>query len=214
MIRKKILFIILIPTFVTIIAVVTSIFLITPIYEATSTLYIINQKSVLEEPVNYEEILTNQQLVKDYRELIKSKLITKTVLEELNIQDISPAELSNRITVSSKNDTRVLQIKVVDTIPVRCMELSNKICEVFIKKATDLAKINNVSVIDAGEIPIRPVRPKPLLYSGLSLLISLIATIGILYLLELINETIKTSEDIETYLGLSVLGTIPSFNLK
>ncbi|WP_010251208.1 YveK family protein [Acetivibrio cellulolyticus] len=213
MIKKKLIFIILIPIFMSTIASFASAFLITPSYIASSTLYIINQ-NVLGSEVTYEEMLTNQQLVNDYRELIKSKLIIKTVLEELNIRDITPAALSRKITVSSKNDTRVLEIKVEDIYPTRCMEISNKICEIFIKKSSDLTKTYNVSIVDPAEIPTSPVKPKPLVYTVLTFLISILITLVIFYILEIINETIKTSEDIETYLGLNVLGTIPSFNIK
>ena len=214
MVKKRLASIILIPLLASTLAAVLSAFFMTPIYEASSTLYIVNQNTNSTGELTYEEMLTNQQLVKDYRELIKSKLIIKKVLEELKIQDINTVELTKRITISSKNDTRVLEIKVEDKYPVRCMELSNKICEVFIEKATDLAKIDNVSVVDTAEVPDTPVKPQPLLYTAAALFLSLMVTIGIFYLLELINETIKTSEDIETYLGLNVLGTIPSFNIK
>jgi len=67
--------------------------------------------------VTYNELLKNQQLVKDYRELIKSKLIVKTALEELEITDMSPERLAANITVDSKNDTRILEVKVRDTSP-------------------------------------------------------------------------------------------------
>lgn len=214
MLRKKLVFIVLIPILVSIMAAVISTSFITPVYEASSTLYIINQKIDSQSNVTYDEMLTSQQLVKDYRELIKSKLIIKTVLEELKIQDITPAELSDKITIGSKNDTRVLEVKVENKNPVKCMELANKISEIFIKEAPKLAKINNISIVDTAELPTKPVKPKPLLYTLLTLLISLLAVIGVFYLLELINETINTSEDIETYLELSVLGTIPSFNIK
>lgn len=167
MIKKKLIFIILIPIFMSTIASFASAFLITPSYIASSTLYIINQ-NVLGSEVTYEEMLTNQQLVNDYRELIKSKLIIKTVLEELNIRDITPAALSRKITVSSKNDTRVLEIKVEDIYPTRCMEISNKICEIFIKKSSDLTKTYNVSIVDPAEIPTSPVKPKPLVYTVLT----------------------------------------------
>lgn len=214
MLRKKLLFIVLIPILVSIIAAVISTLFITPVYEASSTLYILNQKIDPQGDITYDEMLTSQQLVKDYRELINSKLVMKTVLEELKIKDITPAELSDKISVKSKNDTRVLEIKVEDIYPVRCMELSNKVCTVFIDKSPSLTKTYNISIVDTAEIPTIPVKPKPLLYTLLALLISLLVVIGIFYLLELINETINTSEDIETYLELSVLGTIPSFKIK
>jgi capsular polysaccharide biosynthesis protein len=214
MLRKKLVLIIVIPILVSIITAFISTLFITPVYEASSTLYIINQKLDNQSDVTYDELLTSQQLVKDYRELINSKLIMKTVLEDLNIHDITPASLSKKITVKSKNDTRVLEIKVKDTNPVRCMELSNKICTVFINKSPNLTKTYNISVVDTAEIPAKPVKPKPIRYTLVALLASLIAVIGIFYLLEIINETINTSEDIETYLELSVLGTMPSFNIK
>ncbi len=214
LLRKKLIFIILIPIIVSVIAYVMSTLLITPTYEASATLYVTNQKTKSEADLTYDEMLTNQQLVKDYKELIKSKLVLKTVIEELGIQDITPAALSSKVSVNLKNNTRVLEIKVEDKDPLKCMEVSNKICEVFIKLSTDISKSNNINIIDTAEIPIKPIKPKPVLYMLLSLFLSTFATIGIFYLLELLNETIKTSEDIETYLGLSVLGTIPSFNLK
>ncbi len=213
-IRKKIVFIVLISILVSVIAAFGSVFFISPVYEASSTLYIISQKTASEGDVTYNDLLTNQQLVKDYRELIKSKLIVRTALDEMKITDITPSQLANKITVSSKNDTRVLEIKVEDTYPVRSAELSNKICEVFISEAKSLAKIDNVSIVDTAVIPQTPIKPQPALYTVIAFLISLVATAGMFYLLEIINETIKTSEDIETYLELNVLGTIPSFNIK
>jgi capsular polysaccharide biosynthesis protein len=214
MIKRKIVFIILIPIVVSIITVLVSVAFIAPVYEASTTLYIISQNAASEEDVTYNELLKNQQLVKDYRELIKSKLIVKTTLEELNITDISPEQLAKNITVTSKNDTRVLEVKVRDTSPERSKELSNKVCEVFVKEAISITKIANVSVVDPAEVPRSPVKPKPLLYTLIAFLISLCAAVGAFYLFEILNETIKTSEDIGTYLELNVLGTIPTFNIK
>jgi len=103
---------------------------------------------------------------------------------------------------------------VQDRLPERSMQLSNKICEVFVNKAKNITKIANVSVIDAAEVPKTPVKPKPWLYTLIAFLISLFAAIGAFYLYEILNETINTSEDIGTYLELNVLGTIPSFDIK
>lgn len=110
------------------------------------------------------EILSNEHLVKDYRELIKSKLITKAVIEELNLKDITPAALSSKTAVESKNNSRVLEIKVKDIDPVRAKELANTICQVFINKYEDLTKINNISIVDVAEVQNSPIEPKPSLY--------------------------------------------------
>ncbi|CDG37116.1 lipopolysaccharide biosynthesis protein [Acetivibrio thermocellus BC1] len=214
MVRKKLMFIILIPIIAAFIIGLASVLFIPPVYEASTTLYIINQNAVSEEDVTYNELLKNQQLVKDYRELIKSKLIVKTALEELEITDMSPERLAANITVDSKNDTRILKVKVRDTSPERSMQLSNKICEVFVRESVNITKTANVSIVDAAEVPKGPVEPKPMFYALVAFLVSLCATIGAFYLFELLNETIKNSEDVATYLELNVLGTIPLFNIK
>lgn len=211
LIRHRLLFLICIPVIMAVITALICTTFIQPVYEASSTLYIVNKKSLSEELITYEEILANQDLVKDYRELIKSKFITTTVINELKIIDISPNQLSDRITVNSKNDTRVLEIKITDHDPQRAKNITNTVCTIFIKKAPTLINQHNIQVVDEATKPTSPILPKTLQNTILSFLISLLCVFGIFYLLEIVNETIKTSEDIENYLGLKVLGTIPSF---
>ena len=213
-IQKRLIFIICIPILASATAAFISTSVIKPVYEASSTIYIMGQNVNSENMVTYYEILKNQQLVKDYRELIKSKLIAKTALDELQITNISPYVLSKRIFVTSKNATRLLVIKVQDTDPVRAKELSNKICHILIDKSIELLKTNNVSIVDTAEIPQTSVKPIPALYTAIAFLLSTLSVLGIVFLLEYWNDKIKTSEDIEKYLELNVLGIIPLFDVE
>lgn len=213
MLRKKLILIVIIPILASFLTAMVSSFYLTPVYQASSTLYIVNQ-DLEADLLSYDKILANEHLVKDYSELMKSKLITKIVIEELGIKDITPAKLSNSITVTSKNDSKVLLITVKDISPVRAKDLTNKICEVFINKSQQLMKVNNINIVDEAEVENKPIYPKPLFYTTLAFILSISATIGFIYILEMINETIKSTEDIEAYLGLNVLGTIPSFKIK
>lgn len=213
-IKRRILLILLISSVCTIIASIVSFFILTPLYEASATLYVIKQKTDSEKDVTYEELMTNQKLVKDYREIIKSKLITNTVIEELDLQHTTSLQLSNSISVKSINDTSVLEITVIDANPERAQKLTNKICQVFIDKAAALLNINNISIVDVAELPTAPISPNPFRIISLTFMISFIISFGLFYFLELVNETIKSSEDIESILGLNVLGTIPLFNMK
>ena len=212
-IQKRLGLIICVTVLATVLTAVISTNIMKTVYEVSSTLYIINQKSNSEKLMSYEDVLTNQQLVKDYRELIKSKLVTKAVIEDLQIRDLTPETLSQRITVKSKNETRVLEISVQDGDPVRAKELSDKISQVLIKKTAELLMTNNIVVVDSAEIPIEPVKPKPFMYTVIVFFISIMAAAGIIILVEYLNDTIKTSEDIETLMEVNVLGTIPKFNI-
>lgn len=205
---KRIKFIIAVPLLVSFITLIASLTLIEPVYKTTTTLYIIN-KSEAQKSINYEDILTNQQLVKDYRELIKSRNVTKAALEDLNIKDLSHDQLAKKISVSLKTDTRVLQISVEDKNPKKAMDLTNKVSEKFIEKSVSLMSVDNINVVDTAELPKIPEKPKPLTYTVLALFLSLILTLGAIYFLEYFNDRIKSKEDIEEYLSISVLGTIP-----
>lgn len=69
---------------------------------------------------------------------------------------------------------------------------------------------NNVSVVDHATPPGSPSRPKPLLNIGIAALLGLIFGVLTAMLLELLDESIQTPEDIETKLGLPLLGAIPT----
>lgn len=215
MMQKRIVFIIVVPILAAIGAAVVSCNFMTPLYEASSSVYIVNQNdNVSGELLTYQELLTNQQLVSDYRELIRSKMITKEVIGQLKINDISPSKLISRITVNSKNDTRVLVIRVIDTDPVRAKNLADKIGQVLEEKSGEYVKANNVKIVDEAEVPTSPIKPRPLVNTAIAFLLGLFSTVGLIVFIEYINDTIKTREDVETIMGINVLGTIPLFNIK
>ncbi len=208
MLLKKIKFIIIIPIVIAIITYVVSITVLEPVYQSYTTLYVIN-KPEADKPINYNDLLTNQQLVKDYRELIESKTVTRSVLDELGIKNMSADDLASKISVKLKSDTRVLQIVVSDRNPYRARDLANKTSEKFIEKSVELMSVENINIVDKAELPLKPAKPKPIVNSILAVMISLVLTTGIIYLIEYFNDTIKSKEDIEEYLSLSVLSTIP-----
>jgi capsular polysaccharide biosynthesis protein len=185
-----------------------------PVYEARCTLYIIDKNTNQDSSITYENIIVNEQLVKDYRELVKSKSVTREVISELKILDLTPQSLADKIDVSSKNDTRVLEIKVADYNPDRAKKIADKVSDIFIKKIADLMNTDNVNIIDYAEVPENPVNSN-LAYSALKcLFICLPLLAGIVILIESANNTIGTIEDVEHYLKLEVLGVIPTLNIK
>ena len=91
------------------------------------------------------------------------------------------------------------------------MVIANKVAEVFKQKVVELMDVENVQVIDRAEVPISPVKPKKELNIAIATFIGLMTGLGIIFLIEYLDNTIKTPEDIEKHLGLPVIGTIPVF---
>jgi Capsular polysaccharide biosynthesis protein len=213
-IKKRIWFIVCIPLLITLIVTIINIIVTNPVYESSAKIYVTYERNSVNDKLTYEELMTNEKLVKDFTELIKSEIITKEVIREMNVKNMSPVALSNKITVEAINDTSIMIIKVRDVDPIRTKQLTDKICEVFMNKAKVLFQLQNISVIDTAKVPGSPINSNPIRLIILSYILSFFVTYGFFYFFELINETIKTSEDIENILELNVLGTIPLFNIK
>lgn len=214
MIYKKLWLVIALPLAVALATAYISYFVLDRIYESNTTLYVINKKADDQSMITSNDLLVGQQLVKDYRELIKSRTVTAAVINELQLNGMSSEHLAEKISVGSKNDTRIIEIKVQDIDPQRAARIADKVGDVFISKVIDLMKVENVSVVDRAQTSSTPIQPRPLMNVIIALLAGLMAAVGIIFLFEYLDDTIKTSEDVEKYLGLTVLGTIPVFDIK
>ena len=189
-----------------------NLYVIQPAYESSITLYVMNKD--LDSRLAYDGFLASQQLINDCRELIKSKSLTRAVIEQLNIVDLNEGELAERITVNLKNDTRLMEIKVRDTDNERAMEIVNKISVLFQQKINDLMKLEILDVVDEAEIPLEPISPKPVVNTIIAFLVALFLTICAVFMMEYLDDTLKNSEEVEKLLGLKVIGIIPSLDLK
>ena len=185
-----------------------------PVYQANTTLFVINKNLNPQSADAYNEIMVGQQLVKDYRELIRSRTVTSTVIDELKLKYMTPEALASKILVGAKNDTRIIQISVIDTQPELARNLSEKVAEVFMKKVVELFKVDNVNIIDRAQTPAAPIPDNPYKNIVVFAFIGLFAALGVIFLLEYLDDTIKTTEDVEKKLGLTILGTIPVMNMK
>jgi len=184
-------------------------YFIVPVYSSSTTLYV--GKNVESVGIQTSDLSLGTILIHDYRELAKSKLVAREVIDEMGLYNMSPASLAGRIGVTQRNESRVIQISVADTDPKMAMELTNKVAEVLKKKITEIMQIENVQIIDKAELQPYPISPNKRLNYMIGIILGLIAGMGIILLIVYLDNTIKTSEDVKKYLNLPVIGTIPNF---
>lgn len=185
---------------------------VVPVYSANTTLYV--GKNVDQVGVQSSDLYLGSNLIMDYREIAKSKLVAYEVMRELGITNMSAAAMAGRIAVTQKNETRVIQISVRDIDPGRAMELTNKVAEVFKKKVIEIMQVENVQIIDRAEIPVFPVSPDKRMNIMIGIAIGLAAGLGIIFLMEYLDDTVKTPEDVKKCVNLPVIGAIPAFRTK
>jgi len=206
--RKRLRLILIITFIAILISGVVSYFFLTPVYQA-STQLLVNQSKSEQSAYQYNEVQTNLQLINTYNVIIKSPAILELVIKELKL-DMSVSELNGKITVGNETNSQVVNLSVQDTNAKMATKIANKTAEVFQKEIVNIMNVDNVSILAKAEVTdhTSPIKPKPLLNVAIALVVGLMAGIGIAFLLEYFDTTIKNEEEIEKLIGVPVLGTI------
>ncbi|MBM7551676.1 YveK family protein [Thalassobacillus pellis] len=192
-----------------IIAALISYFFLTPTYEATSQ-FIVNKNETSENAeFTQNEIRTNIELINTYNVVIKSPAILDAVIEEMEL-GMTADELRNKLAVSSEQNSQVVAVTVTDPDQARAATIANMIVEVFQEKIPEIMNVDNVSVLSEAEIKNTPspVSPKPMLNMAIAFVLGLMIGVGIAFLLEYLDNTIKTEKDIEDKLGIPIMGIV------
>lgn len=193
-------------------SVILSFFVLTPRYEAYTTLMVgktyDGQNAMI---LQYNDILTANQLVKTYSQIAKSRSITEKVIEAEKL-NMTPEQLSKSIDVKPVKDTQLIQITVEDTNPERAARLANFTASVFMGRVVEIMKVDNVNIIDVAVTPASPIKPNKKLNIVIAGVVGLMIALGIIFLLEFMDRTIKSSDDVKRHLGLPVLGSIPKMD--
>ncbi|GAW28901.1 YveK family protein [Carboxydocella sp. ULO1] len=203
--HKLILF--LIPLLAVITSAILSFFVLPPVYEASATLLVNKggQKLIRDD---YTSLLAAKELVKTYNEIVKSRTVAEKVAQNLG-GELKPEEIQEMLKVSLLKDTIMLTISAEDTNQERVAHLVNTVAYVFADEIKDVMAVDNVKVVDPAVRPEKPVKPKKAINIAMALVLGFMVAAGLIFLLEFLDDSLKTPEDVEKYLEISVLGIIP-----
>ena len=161
--KKRLSLIVIITALAVMVSGIVSFFMITPIYQA-STQLLVNQAKNEQTEFNTNTVQTNLQLINTYNVIIKSPAILDKVADQLG-NDLTAAQLNEKITVASEQDSQVVNVTVQDPDPQMAANIANTTAEVFQKEIVNLMNIDNVNILakaNIGENP-SPVKPQPLI---------------------------------------------------
>ena len=212
-VRKRLWIIVLIAFLSVGLSGVISYFVLEEEYSADVLLYIWQDKDESgQDAVNYSDLQLFAQLVNDYQELAKSRLVTGIVAEELGLSADSINRLRNMITVGNKANTRHLTIVVKDTDPVFAAALANKVADVFSRVVVEKMGAGQVNIIDNAIVPTAPSAPNKPMNILIGLVLGIMVGLGIVFLIEFFDTSVKTAEDVERITGYTILGAVPEFS--
>ncbi len=192
--------------FMALVCFILSKFVLTPTYESTTKIYILNKTG--ETSVTYSDVQMGTQLTKDYAELINSRYVLEEVIQKLGLET-EYRNLRRQVHVNTPTDTRIVSITVEDIEPAQAMQTANCICEVASSHIQNVMDIEAVNVVEPANMPTVKAGPSVIKWTlfggGVGILIVCIS----IFAQYAMDDTIKSSEDVEKYLGLSTLALIP-----
>lgn len=208
-IKKRFWIIALITTIAIVVSGAISFFVLTPVYEAKSTLIVNTEKNEETQMITGDQFNVTQKLAVTYGEIIKSRSVLEDVIKNLKLDD-DYEDLVNNITVSPVKDTQIISISVQDTNKEKARDIANEIPKVFEKEAKRITKANDVQVIDKATLPKNPIKPNKVMNVLIAFVLGTMIGLFVVFLIEYLDNKMKTPQDIEKHLGLSVIGVIPN----
>lgn len=181
-------------------------FLITPKYESETKLYVLNRAN--DSATTLSDVQLSTQLTKDYQILVTSAPVMNQVIKELGL-NMKASELASTISVDTPSDTRVLQITVTSNDPKRAKDIADKVAQVSSKKICDIMKIEQVNVIEEGSLSEEPAVDTVQKWTLIGLTLGIVLSCAVIIIRSMLDDTVKTTEDVEKYFDLSTLAVIP-----
>ncbi|MGG6433223.1 YveK family protein [Anoxybacillus sp. D401a] len=210
--RKRMWLIVAITVIATMTSGIVSYFVLTPIYQASTQLLVNQAKN--EQPIyNISEIQTNLQLINTYNVIMKSPAILDVVKTELDL-NMPIEELNKKINVTSEKDSQVVNVTVEDADPYMAADIANTVASVFQREIVKIMNVDNVNILAKAEVKEQPVpvKPKPLLNMAIAFVVGMMTGVGLAFLLEYLDNTIKNEQDVEKLLQLPVLGSVTTID--
>lgn len=206
--RKRIIIILVVITAFIVAATILVFVVIKPTYEANTSIIIGNSFKSQGSELQYNDLMLYQKLVKTYCSIAKTTIVAEKTIDKLNL-NMTDEEFQQHIIVTPQDDTQILVLKVKWDNPKEAVSIINTLSEVFIQESKEIYPLGDVKIIDKVKIPDKPVSPKKKLIIGISFLIGIFISCILVMIMEYLDNTIKTEEDVEEYMGLNVIGAIP-----
>ena len=202
--RKKLL-ILLTAILTTGLAFAYSAFLVTPQYDSTTRLYVVNQSSGNGGVITPQDLQVGSFLVKDYKEIILSQDVLQNVTTTLGITE----DIKDKITVTIPTDTRILSITVRDSDPNQAATIANTLRDEAAKKIIEVTKVSDVTTLEAALPAENPSTPQTKRNLVLGFVEGAFLATALVLVLEVLDDRVKRPQDIEEGLGMTLLGVVP-----
>src|SRR5699024_10885402 len=208
--KKHIRVIILTTVLTAVIAAIYTFFLVTPKYQSSTEMLVSHSSDSTTQNMTQQDINTSIQLINTYSDIIRNDVILDPVIEELDL-DMTAKKLRENISVQTENNSHVFSIQVQNENPYHASEIANTTADFFQKEIYENMNVDNVTVISNAVPYTNPISPNNLLNIVIGILLGGMIGIGIVFVFEFTDNTVKSAEYVEETTGWTNLGQITVF---
>lgn len=176
-----------------------------PVYTSTSILYVLTKSTSI---TSLADLQVGTQLTQDYMVVITSRPVVEKVIDNLGL-NTTYGELKQNISVTNPTNTRFLEITVSNHDAYLAKKITDELADVSSEMMATVMDTEKPNIMDYGQIPAGPSSPSLVKNAAIGGMLGFIIFAAIVIVTYLLNDSIHTSEDIEKYLGINTLGSIP-----
>ena len=179
----------------------------TPKYTTYTTIILTQANEGQGVTITQSDLNLNRNLVTTYGKIINSKLVLEQVISQVGVT-YDASELASHVNVESLDNTEILKISVEDSDPELAAKIANSIAEVFSKEISKYYKLNNISVLDAAQVPEKISNNTLKRDLSIALFISLLGSIAVIFVIYYFDDSIKLTDNIEDEIGMPLIAKV------
>lgn len=207
--KKRMWIIAIITSVFVVVSIGLSFFILKPVYEANTTLIVNTDTDKKKDDIlTGDQVIVTEKLAITYGEIIKSRTVLEPIIKDLGL-NMTYDELYECVQVAPVKNTQIINISVSSKVPKQARDIANAIPTVFKGEVKRITKANGIEVIDRAITPDDPIKPKKLLNVSISAVLGVMVGLFVVFLIEYLDNKVKTPQDVEKYLELPLIGVIP-----
>ena len=193
-----------------VLAAAITLFCITPKYTATAKIYMVSASS--ESVLNLSDLNLGTSLSQDYEELIKIRPVFNEVIENLGL-NMEYEELLEKVSINTIGDTRLLAVSVEDEDPREAQRIVNELADTAVTYIPKVMETSTPNIAEYAIVPKSPSSPNVAKNTVLGALVFLILAAAVFIVRMLMDDSLKTAEDVEKAFGIMPFTVIPEGDL-
>ena len=179
-------------------------FLITPQYKSEAKLYVLSKETTL---TSLADLQIGSQLTQDYKVLVGSRPVLQGVVDHMKL-DMTYRELEKKLTIDNPNNTRILTLTIKDPNPYLAKSIVDEVANTASDYIGEIMEMVPPKLIEDGEVASEKASPNVLKNTIIGGILGLLLVCGIIVVRVILNDTVKSEEDVSKYLDLPVLAVI------